>query len=56
MPTRVDVESELLKYSRSRFTLDELKKKPVPEGVDAAKLETYLSDEDFKVSESVRWE
>lgn len=48
-PRRVDVESELLKYTRNRFKLEELKKKPVPEGVDPARLETYLSDPDFKV-------
>ena len=34
---------------RTRFTLEELKKRPLPEGVDAAKLETFLSDDDFKV-------
>ena len=48
-PRRVDVESELLKYTRNRFKLDELKKRPLPEGVDPARLETYLSDEDFSV-------
>ncbi len=46
----MDIETELLKYSRNRFKLEELKKKPLPEGVDPAHLETYLSDEDFNVS------
>ncbi len=46
----MDAECELLKYTRNRFKLDELKRKPVPEGVDPARLETYLSDEDFAVS------
>lgn len=43
------METELLKYSRTQFKLEELKQKPPPEGVDPAKLEFYLSDEDFKV-------
>ena len=48
MPRRVDIEDELLKYERTRFSLEVLKQKPLPEGVDPAKLETYLSDEEFK--------
>ena len=51
MSKRVDLDMELLKYSRTKFKLEELKQKPPPEGVDPAKLETYLSDEDFKVKE-----
>ena len=43
------MEVELSKYSRTEFKLAELKQKPLPEGVDPSKLETYLSDEDFKV-------
>lgn len=39
----------LLSFSRTRFSLAELRKQPPPEGVDPTKLETYLSDEDFKV-------
>ena len=45
----MDVETELLKYSRTEFKLEDLKKKPPPEGVDPAKLEAYLSDQEFKV-------
>ena len=48
-PRRIDVDCELLKYSRNRFKLEELKKRPLPEGVDPAMLETYLSDSDFQV-------
>ena len=48
MPRRVDVEDELLKYERTRFSLAVLKERPLPEGVDPARLETYLSDDDFK--------
>ena len=36
---------------RTQFTLTELQKRPLPEGVDPARLETYISDEEFKVSE-----
>ena len=50
VPKRVDVELELSKYSRTEFKLAELKQKPLPEGVDPSKLETYLSNEDFRVS------
>ena len=49
----MDIEDELAKYSRTRFTLEELSKRPVPEGVDPSKLETYLSDEEFKVQSNV---
>lgn len=48
MPKRIDVEDELMKYERTRFSLTVLKQRPLPEGVDPAKLETYLSDEEFK--------
>ena len=48
VPRRVDVEDELLKYERTRFSLEILKQRPLPEGVDPARLETYLSDDDFK--------
>lgn len=44
----MDVEDELLKYERTQFSLEELKKRPLPEGVDPSRLETYLSDEEFK--------
>ena len=37
-----------MKYERTQFSLATLKERPLPEGVDAARLETYLSDEEFK--------
>ncbi len=46
----MDLECELAKYSRTQFKLEDLRQKPPPEGVDPAKLEIYLSDEDFLVS------
>ena len=42
------MEDELLKYERTRFSLNVLKQRPLPEGVDPARLETYLGDEEFK--------
>jgi len=35
--------------SRTTYSWEDLKKRPLPDGVDPAKLENYLSDEDFKV-------
>ena len=48
-PQRVDAEDELDKYNRTRFSLAVLRHRPVPEGVDPAHLEMYLSDEEFQV-------
>jgi hypothetical protein len=47
IPDRVLAETEFAKYTRAFYTLDELKSRP-PE-IDHNKLESYLSDEDFKV-------
>lgn len=44
----IRVKDVLQQLKRTRYTLDELKEKP--EGVDPLKLETYLSDEEFKVT------
>lgn len=49
-PKRTDIELELSKYSRTEFKLKQLKERPLPEGVNPAKLETYLSDTEFRVS------
>ena len=35
---------------RTQFTLKELQKRPLPEGVDPSKLETYISDNEFEVT------
>ena len=32
-----------------RYSLSELQQRPLPEGVDAQRLETYLGDEEFQV-------
>ena len=34
---------------RSTYTWSELQEKPLPDGVDPLKLETYLDDEEFQV-------
>ncbi len=39
----------LLEFSRTTYTYDELLSDPLPKGVDATKLETYLSDLDFRI-------
>ena len=33
-----------------KYSLSRLQQRPLPEGVDAQKLETYLNDEEFQVS------
>ncbi|XP_071943115.1 uncharacterized protein [Antedon mediterranea] len=42
------VKDVLEKLTKSRYTLAELKERPLPEGVDPLKLEVYLSDEEFE--------
>ncbi len=39
----------LEELSRSRYSWEELQRRPLPDGVDPAKLEKYLSEEDFEV-------
>ena len=46
--TRRSSEEELAKYTRTSYSLEELKKRP--EELNPNKLETYLSEEDFQVS------
>ena len=36
-------------FYRDEYTLEELKEKPLPEGVDPTRIEFYLNKEDFKV-------
>ncbi|XP_071484641.1 uncharacterized protein [Diadema antillarum] len=43
------VKDILAKLSQAQFTMEELSKRPLPEGVDPMKLETYLSKEEFKM-------
>uniref|UniRef100_A0A8C4NME4 Supervillin d n=1 Tax=Dicentrarchus labrax TaxID=13489 RepID=A0A8C4NME4_DICLA len=42
------VKEELSKLSKQQYSIEELTRKPLPEGVDPLRLEDYLSDQDFK--------
>lgn len=35
---------------RDQYTIIELRARPLPEGVDPSKIESYLSDADFQVN------
>ncbi|XP_055085377.1 supervillin isoform X2 [Periophthalmus magnuspinnatus] len=43
------VKEALAKLSKEQYSIEELTRKPLPEGVDPMRLEDYLSDEDFKM-------
>lgn len=43
------VKEALSKLSRQQYSVEELTRKPLPEGVDPLRLEDYLSDQDFRV-------
>ena len=40
---------------RTEYTLEELKQKPPPEGVDPSRLEVYLNADDFQVKSSTKF-
>ncbi|XP_042363517.1 supervillin [Plectropomus leopardus] len=42
------VKEALSQLSRQQYSIEELTRKPLPEGVDPLRLEDYLSDQDFK--------
>ncbi|XP_056153072.1 supervillin [Lampris incognitus] len=42
------VKEALSKLSKEQYSIEELTRKPLPEGVDPLRLEDYLSDQDFK--------
>ncbi|XP_062893286.1 supervillin-like isoform X2 [Mobula hypostoma] len=42
------VQDALLSLCKTQYSLEEIMSRPLPEGVDPQKLETYLSDEDFQ--------
>ncbi|XP_029977773.1 supervillin isoform X2 [Sphaeramia orbicularis] len=42
------VKEALSKLSKQEYSIEELTRKPLPEGVDPLRLEDYLSDHDFK--------
>lgn len=43
------VEDVLARLCQNTFPLDELRARPLPDGVDPLRLEIYLSDQDFEV-------
>lgn len=43
------VKEALSNLSKQQYSIEELTRKPLPEGVDPLRLEDYLSDQDFKV-------
>lgn len=43
------VSDVLAELSRKHYTFDELLQRPLPDGVDPLKLETYLGEEEFEV-------
>lgn len=51
------VEEVYTKLTQTRYTLEELQERPLPEGVDPLKLESYLHDKEFEVRDvrSLRW-
>lgn len=42
------VKEALSQLSKQQYSIEELTRKPLPEGVDPLRLEVYLSDQDFK--------
>ncbi|XP_015230718.1 PREDICTED: supervillin-like [Cyprinodon variegatus] len=42
------VKEALSKLNKEQYSIEELTRKPLPEGVDPLRLEDYLSDQDFK--------
>ncbi|XP_051894645.1 supervillin-like isoform X2 [Pristis pectinata] len=42
------VQDALLRLCKTQYSLEEIMSRPLPEGVDPQKLETYLSNEDFQ--------
>lgn len=42
------VKEALAQLSKQQYSIEELTRKPLPEGVDPLRLEDYLSDQDFK--------
>lgn len=43
------VKEALSKFNRQQYSIEELTRKPLPEGVDPLRLEDYLSEQDFRV-------
>lgn len=48
--TNAGLEMTLEALSKTEYSWEELQQRPLPDGVDPAKLEKYLSGTDFKVN------
>ena len=46
----VAIDALLNKLSKTRYTLEELQERPLPEGVDPLRMEAYLHDREFEVN------
>ena len=46
------MEQVLSALSRKEYSWEELQRKPLPDGVDPSKLETYLNDNEFEVRQN----
>lgn len=46
----VAIDDLLNKLSKTRYTLEELQERPLPEGVDPLRMEAYLHDREFEVN------
>lgn len=44
------LEEILEKMMKTLYTFEELQERPLPDGVDALRLESYLGDEEFEVN------
>ena len=45
-----DLQVVLQQLSKTNYSWEELQTRPLPDGVDPSRLEKYLSDSDFEVS------
>ncbi|XP_051571140.1 supervillin-like isoform X2 [Myxocyprinus asiaticus] len=50
------VQDALAAFNKTQFPLQDLLKRPLPEGVDPLHLENYLSQHDFKVALEMTWD
>ena len=44
----IPLDEILQKMTQTRYTFEELQERPLPDGVDPLKLESYLDDEEFE--------
>lgn len=49
------MEDVYTKLTQTRYSLQELQERPLPDGVDPLKLEAYLTEEEFEVSIALKF-